>query len=115
MAGILQINQAAARKRALCAQCDIYRETVRLELRNLHLYGVSTRRRIARLNQFLPIFTAMAMLARSYVKKRSKPSLLGRALWAWQLFQTVAPSFGLLGGGRRTVASLKPSSRNLGL
>lgn len=86
------MNQLAARKRALSAESEIYRQTLRLEVRNLQLYAAYRRRRLQTFKQYAPILSAAALLAKAYVAKKTRPGLLGRALWLWQIYQRAAPA-----------------------
>ena len=92
MAGIAQMNDLAARKRALSAESEIYRQTIRLEVRNVQLYVAYQRSRLRTFKQYAPILSAAALLARAYVAKKNRPGLLGRALWLWQIYQRAAPA-----------------------
>lgn len=94
------MNDLAARKRALSAESEIYRQTIRLELRNLQLYAAHQRRKFSNFKKYAPILSAAALMARGYVAKKTRPGLLGRALWAWQLYQRFAPALKGFTGSR---------------
>lgn len=85
------MNDLDARKRALSAESEIYRQTIRLELRNLQLYTVYQRRRFSTFKQYAPILSAAALMAKAYLARKARPTLLGRALWVWQIYQRFAP------------------------
>lgn len=112
MAAIFEINQIQARKRALVAESEVYRQTLQLEARNLKLYGVATRQRFSRFRQYAPILTALTLLARGYITRKSKPTILGRLFSAWRLYLKFAPAIALfLGRGRAMQLASKPAYR----
>lgn len=81
------------RKRALAAESEVYRETLKLEVHNLHLYGASLQRRLSIFKALGPILLAVAPLAQVLVRRRveSRPSRLGKVVQIWRLYRKLAP------------------------
>lgn len=77
MARVFKVNQFAARKRALAAESQAYRETLRLEMQNLRLYGRRVRQRVNSLTSS-PV-VRLASLAGSALAASTLSRLFGRA------------------------------------
>jgi hypothetical protein len=94
MDGIFGLKDLAARKRALVAESDAYRQTLRFELRNLRLYGAQVRRKFSILALVNPLLSMGAPLAGSLFGKRQPKWLrMAKAAFAgWHLFRRFAPS-----------------------
>jgi hypothetical protein len=102
MAGFFQVKELEARRRALAAESEVYRETLEQELRNLGSVALSARQRFARVRAFNPLFI-LGMPAAGYVfrkmfdrkKKVRKKSQMSRTIstliLGWKLYQKVAP------------------------
>ncbi len=101
MAGFFEIAGLEERKRALAAESEIYRETLKLEVQNLRLYGVHLRRRLDIFRPWRPLAAAAPLLIMLYRlglfgRRRNKPRgrgarLFGAALFAWRLFRNYGP------------------------
>lgn len=98
MAQIFGLKDLQERKRALVAESEIYRQTLKLEIQNIRLYRVRVQRKLDLLRLANPLF----LLAGSFVgtrffgrkarwKRRGRLSLLGTGLMAWRLFRTYGP------------------------
>jgi hypothetical protein len=107
MARILKVKQLQAKKRALVAESDVYRQSLMVEIRNLQLYGARMRQRFTALTSS-PLFIFLAPLAGSLLRMRfgsglpfmrrrgrRRPSLIRTLLISLKLFRRMAP---LLGG-----------------
>jgi len=91
-----------ARKRALVAESEIYRQTMRLELQNLKLHALRTRRRFDWFTSASPLFALAPLMGKLFgarlqkqdkKKKRRKGimGLLGTALTVWRLYRKAKP------------------------
>lgn len=92
MAGLFYDPELDARKKVLVAECEIYRQTLSLELHNLHLYSVSVRRKLSPLRWIQPaVAVAAPLLGLWFGSRRAKaermPGLLGKVLLGWRLYQ----------------------------
>jgi hypothetical protein len=87
------MNELEARKRALVAESEIYRQTLKLEFQNLRLYGAGLQRKFAAFRLLQPLLMLAAPFARGSFRKRgfSKFRLVTKAIWAWQLYRRIAP------------------------
>jgi hypothetical protein len=99
MSGIFQVKELDARKRALAAQSEVYRQTLVMEARNLMLYGTYLRRRYTRPNPSNVLLLLAPVLGGLWMtrarKKRSMFSrVTGSALLGWKIYQKVAPYCG---------------------
>jgi len=81
------MNPLDAKKRALVAESEVFRETMKLELHNLRIYGVRTRQKLnnfARPNKLLLLAAPFAGLLfrkkRTSLTRRFVLSLLGYQL-----------------------------------
>ncbi len=95
MAGFFEIAGLEQRKRALTAESEIYRETLKLEVQNLRLYGIGLRRRFNFVSSVAPLFILTAPLIRA-LARRSRPhkrkrSLLAKVLLAWRVYRQFSP------------------------
>ncbi len=89
-----------ARKRALVAESEVYRQTLTLEIQNLRLYGVRFQRKfaVARLANPL-ILAATSWLASRWVRPKSThrkrqgkwSRLFGASLMGWRLYRQFGP------------------------
>lgn len=92
MAGLFYDPELEARKKVLVAECEIYRQTLSLELHNLRLYSVAMRRRLSPLRWVQPAMAVVAPLAGLWFSSRRAkaerlPGLLGKVLLGWRLYQ----------------------------
>jgi len=84
-----------ARKRALAAESEVYRQTLKLELQNLRLYGMSLKRKVtkARASSLALAAGAPLLWALLFKRRRSKLGLASAAVTAWNLYRKFAPLF----------------------
>src|SRR5437667_1253108 len=104
MAGVSQLNELEAKKQALAAEAEVYRQSLKLELQNLRLYTARTRRSFRMLSPSNPMMVLGATLAGSWFRRRrfGRFRLLTMALLGWQFYQKVlAPLGGLFSRRRR--------------
>ncbi len=103
MAGILTIKQLEARKRALVAESEVYRQTLKLEVQNLRLYAVRFQRKLGFFSPANPLMMALPFGLsflrfrgpRWFQRKRKwrRPGFIG-ALWlGWRLYRRFGPLF----------------------
>ncbi|HEV2211182.1 MAG TPA: hypothetical protein VG167_20655 [Verrucomicrobiae bacterium] len=111
MAGIFEVKELQARKRALVAESEAYRHALNLEVHNVRLYMVGFRRKLRRLRALRPLLVLLP-LAGWFVRSRShteepkaRPAglrrLLGWGLLAWRMSRQYGPLVGTLLGKLR--------------
>lgn len=104
MAGFFELNQLAARKRALVAESEAYRQELMLELHQLQIYASGWRRRLRFFSVLQPLLVLLPILVPlvrgRLVSKESKPKagrwqrLLKFGLLGWRLSRQYAPLVG---------------------
>jgi hypothetical protein len=110
MAAILSMKELEARKRALVAESEVYRETLKLELMNLQVYGARMQRKVASYGALKPLLFLGAPLIGSLFGRRRKAlrGFFGTVLTGYRLYRGFAPlvqrliikSFGRSASGR---------------
>jgi hypothetical protein len=93
------LKEIEARKHALVAESEVFRQTLTLEIQNLRLYSLRVQRKFASLRLANPLLLAAGTLfgARfirggSRPKRRGKWSrLLGASLMGWRLYRQFGP------------------------
>ena len=92
------MSELRARKRMLVSESDIYRETLRLEVHNLRVYGAGLKRKFSALGALKPLLLVAAgmfgpPLGRSFVRRRRRNWLrpLLTSLLSWKVYRQVAP------------------------
>ena len=95
MAGIFEVKDLEAKKRALAAESDLYRQMVHLEIRNLELYAKRMQRSITSLAAIKPLLSLGAPLVGSlFGKRQAKWMRLAEAAFAgWQLSRKFSAVF----------------------
>jgi hypothetical protein len=99
MARLVKLAELEARKKALIAEAEIYRQTLKAELRNVQLYVAGTGRK---LNHFKSLFaivpigsSLLGLLAAGLFRRRKSkggwPSILPTAMMGWRLYQKYGP------------------------
>jgi hypothetical protein len=106
------MNYLEAKKKALVAESEVYRETLKLELQNLRIYGITTKRRLSSFSRPGHWMMLLMPLVGAFFKKRQGP-LLRRAVTAlinWQLWSRLVPFVsGLFApGGTQKKATRRP-------
>lgn len=95
MASILQVKDLKARKRALVAESEVYRQSLRLEIHNLRLYGVRMRRQLTGWTSHPLVKLAPLALSLFRSRRRKRSSGLFGALrtgfFLWQTYRKLAP------------------------
>jgi hypothetical protein len=97
MAGLLNIADIEARKRALVGESEIYRETLRLEYQNLRLYALATRKKLALARSAKPALLIGLPLLGSFLMRRgraaprSRLGVLKSAFSMWRMYRTYGP------------------------
>jgi hypothetical protein len=93
MARIFKIKELEEKKRALAEECDLYRQTLRLEVHNLRLHASWSKRRFASFRTN-PLWTILPPLLTAFLKRKkhkfskfSKWRVLSTALAGWQLYR----------------------------
>src|SRR6266481_7327572 len=87
------MNELEAKKRALVAESEVYRETLKLELHNLRLYVSRTKKKLTSFTRPNPFLMLAAPLAGAFFRKCSS-SWLRRATMAflsWQVSSRLMP------------------------
>lgn len=93
MVGFFEDKELAARKRLLVGQSEIYRETLKLETRNLGLYGLTLRQRWAWFRAANPAIAVIIPFVQSLIARRRRKRMgwFGKALWGWQIYHRFSP------------------------
>ena len=90
MARIFKIKELEEKKRALAEECDLYRQTLRLEVQNLRLQATWTKRRFTSFTGS-PLWTILPPLLKLFSKrqrrKSSKWRMISTALALWQVYR----------------------------
>jgi hypothetical protein len=87
------MNELEAKKRALVAESEVYRETLKLEVHNLRLYVSRTKQKLTGFTRPNPLLMLLAPLAGAFFRKR-RASWLRRASMAflsWQVSNRLMP------------------------
>jgi len=112
------MNELEARKRALVAESELYRQMLRLEVQNLQLYGLQLRQKFAGFRKPGPAVVLAAALAGSLFGRKRGSSLrrTAMAILSWQLSNRLVPFLAGLFSQTRTAgadgaASTQPPPR----
>src|SRR5437868_12028166 len=87
------MNELEAKKRALVAESEVYRETLKLEVHNLRLYVSRTKQKLTGFTRPNPLLMLLGPLAGAFFRKR-RASWLRRATMAflsWQVSHRLMP------------------------
>src|SRR2546422_10547813 len=87
------MNPLEAKRKALVAESEVYRETLKLECHNLRLYGLRAKQRLTSFGRPNSLLMLAAPLAGAIFSRR-RSSWLRRAAMAflsWQLTSRLAP------------------------
>jgi hypothetical protein len=84
------MKELEARRKALAQESDVYRETLKLQLQNLQLYGAHVRQRFNFLRPSNPLMMLIGPLIGGLVQSRRKSSRMGlfaTLLFGWKMFR----------------------------
>jgi hypothetical protein len=89
MAGDVELNELEAKRKALAAEAEVYRQTLKLEIQNLRLCAAKAKRTATSLSFSNPAVMLGAVVAGKLLKGRSffRLRLVTTAIVAWQLYQ----------------------------
>jgi len=92
VAGLTQITDLEAKKKALAAESEVYRQMIGLELRNLQIYGQRVRRKFDVLGVVQPLL-ALVRPERAESRRRQPKwfRIAKTALAGWQLYRRLVP------------------------
>jgi hypothetical protein len=82
------------RKKLLVAECEVYRETLKLEMQAFRIYGLRTKRKVTSFNTYTPLFLTGFPLVKALFAARKTPvwKRLGTmAYLGWQAYQRFGP------------------------
>ena len=89
------MKELEAKRKALAAESEVYRQTLKLELQNLRLCALRARRKFSNLSSASRWLFLAAPLAGSFLtKRRPWPRLLATLVMAWQLGRKIPPLIG---------------------
>lgn len=119
MAKVFRIRESEARKRALVAESEVYRQTLTLEIQNLRLYGARWHRKLAVVRLANPLLLALGSLIASRRSTRSTTARKRRGKWSrvfgatlmgWRLYRQFGPILQALVSRRKHSGQIhKPS------
>ena len=87
------MKELEARKRALVTESEVYRETLKLELLNLQIYGARVQRKLATYAAFKPLLFVGVPLIVSLLGRRrhGRHGLFAAALVGYRVYRGFAP------------------------
>lgn len=106
------MSELEARKRALIAESEVYRETLKLELQNFGIYALRTRQRLTRVARPSVLVMLAAPVFGMLMRQRRSSTLRQTALGvlSWQLTNRLLPYLtGLLSPNRRATSRPSPN------
>jgi len=83
-----------ARKRALAAESEVYRQTLKLEIQNLRLCGIRAKRKFSFFGALNPLLTLGGPLAGAMLGGKGRGPLfrcIKSAVVGWQLYRKLGP------------------------
>ena len=91
MFGVFEVKELESKRKALAAESEVYRETLKLEARNMALYAKYLKVKSSRAPfEYLKFLPAVATLF--FRRKKPKgPRFLTTALLGWQVYNRVLP------------------------
>ena len=100
MSSLFAMKELELKKKALAAESEVYREMLKLEVRNLGLYAQYLKIKTAKAPfQLLKFITPLAgLLLRP--RKAKAPRLVTTALLGWQIYNRVLPLCRAMFGSR---------------
>ena len=92
MPRLLEITELEARRKALAQESDVYRESLKLQLQNLQLYGAHLRQRLNFFRPSNPLMMLIGPLIGGVIQSRRKSSRMGMfatLVFAWKIFRKI--------------------------
>ena len=98
MARLFEVKELEARRQALAAESEIYRQTLRLEVQYLRLYAAGWKRTVRKWTFFNPLLLMLVPLARAFFSLRHRQRsrwqrLVPLLLLGWRVAQKLLPFF----------------------
>lgn len=88
------MSELENRKKLLIAEAAVYRETLKLEIQNLRIYGIKAKRRLSSFQGGNPLLAFGIPILTSFIAKKRKTRKWGAlAFIGWQLFNRFGASF----------------------
>jgi len=120
MAGIFfQVKKFEAKKQALAAESEAYRQVLRWQLQNLSLHSAKLKHKVSSLTPFLRLLPTAGTLFGSPLsawlfrrKKSSRLRLLGKAYFAWRAFGKFRPVLRFLTSKRNSAAEIRSQQQS---
>jgi len=82
------VNDLEKRKKLLLAEAEVYRQTLKLELNNLRIYGLKTRRKLTSFSVGNPVLVFGIPILTSWLARRRKLRQAGAlGFIGWQLLK----------------------------
>jgi hypothetical protein len=95
------MKELKARKKALAAESEVYREMLKLEVQNLRIYGIKTKRRLTAFNTSNPLMMLLGIpvagrLAGGWLRPRRRSASswkrwVALAVAGWQAYSRFGP------------------------
>ncbi len=103
-------GELEARKRALAAESEVYRQTLTLELQNLRVYGLNLKRKFAGFGTLNRLLMLVVPLASPFLHRRRPRGfrLVTTAFFVWRLGRKLVPL--LQGFFRRPASGPRPAA-----
>ena len=114
MVGDVKLSDLEAKKKALIAEAEVYRQTLKLELQNVRLSAVKVRRTVSSFSFSNPLLVLGATLAGSLLKRKGSFRLRAATIGfiAWQIYQRVFVPLRGVFPRRRSRARQRSASRS---
>lgn len=91
------MNDLERRKKLLIAEAAVYRETLKLEVQNLRIYGIKTRRKLKSFGGGNPLLAfGVPLLTSLMARKRKARRWSALAFMGWQLFNRITGALSAL-------------------
>ena len=88
------MSELEKRKKMLVAECEVYRQTLKLELHNLKISALRNKRRLTSFRPSNPLMTMLPMISVFFTARRRRFSwkqLTAAAFMGLQLYNRLAP------------------------
>jgi len=109
------MNELEAKKKALVAESEVYRQTLKLEIQNLRLCAIRARRKLTLLEAASSLLMPGAPLAAGLLSPgRRSPSFmryLKIAFMGWRLYRKAAPLIGTFFPGQKRTRESRAENR----